>query len=108
MMQDITKREIKAGDYIAYAKANGRSAHLTIYHVREVMPKSIKAHQLYHEDDYNYQMRHTKYATINGAYQRVDMTDKEKEKVDNKTVVLHMSAQALILEGFDPTEHRFG
>lgn len=101
-MLDITKQEIKVGDYIAYAKTNGRSARLAVYHVRGVTASGIKAHQLYRDVD-----RYVKYEYVDGKYQKVAMSDKEREKINNKTVILSQGTQAIILHGFDPVAHRF-
>ncbi len=108
-MLDITKREITVGDYIAYAKSSGRSAFQCIYHVREILESGVKAHQMYHESHYDYKRKYQKFV-YNDRSQKgewVDMTDKEREKVDKKTTIISMSSQAIILDNFDPVAHRF-
>jgi hypothetical protein len=45
-MKDMIGREIKVGQYIAYALRHGDYPSLGIYHVREVKENSIKAHKL--------------------------------------------------------------
>ena len=111
-MKDLFDREIKVGDYIAYALTAGRSANLAVYQVKEVSESNVKAHKL--DESYGYsQGNHwiltnvprkyvkAKWNTKTQTFDHLEMTQEEKDKVDNKTTTLSMPERALILNNFD-------
>ena len=108
-MKDMLNRDITVGCYIAYGLVVGRSANLAIYHVREVLGDKIKAHKLDASYEYGNKVHPVlnipnKYCVfeydpnvVGSGYHR-PMTDKEREKVDNKLATLTMGERALVID----------
>lgn len=115
VMKDILGREIKAGHFIAYALIIGRSANQALYEVKEVGDGFMKARKL----DASYGMSYVKridekfgipvkymkfeYDDVTGKGEYVPMTNKERERVDNKVSTITMGERAVILQDFDPS-----
>lgn len=110
-MKDLLGREVQVGNYICYALTTGRSANLAVYIVREVLKDKIKATKI--DASYGYPdhdvtctngnrvpIRYTR-AKYTPTYQRIEMTEEEKLKVDNKTSTLSMPERIFILDNFD-------
>lgn len=112
-MKDLLGREVQSGNYICYALTAGRSANLAVYQVKEVSDdkiKSVKIDESYgHWNDGIYTFddgrkvpwKYTKLKYV-PEYKRVEMTEEEKFKVDNKTSTLSMPERIFILDGFSP------
>lgn len=113
-MKDLFNREIQVGNFIAYALTAGRSANLAIYEVKEVFPGSVKAHKI--EESYGYggydvtladgKVIPRKYAEFFYKSEKdhgyKEMTQAQKDKVDNKVTTISMAKRAFILDNFTP------
>lgn len=112
-MKDMIGREVEVGNYIAYGLVVGRSANLAIYKVKEVSEYQIKAVKLessyglgtYYVKDVNGKSVLAKYAKF--VYRSSteshfeEMSQEQKDKVDNKTSTLKMPKRIFILDNFD-------
>lgn len=116
-MKDLLGREVQVGNYICYALTAGRSANLAIYQVKEVLDDKIKAVKIDSSYSYSYDWnvttvdcknapskeimrKYAKWASKLGGF--IEMTEKEKFKVDNKTSTLSMPERIFILDDFNP------
>lgn len=109
-MKDMLGREITVGCYIAYGLIVGRSANLAVYHVRGIEGKTIKAHKLNESYSRNNSTatlsngktiptKYVKYASdAFGKWEIVEMSDREKDIVDNKVATLKMGERALVID----------
>ena len=114
-MKDMLGREITVGCYIAYGLIVGRSANLAVYHVRGIEGKTIKAHKLNESYGVNNQTNANSLMTLNngktipakyttyapdafGKWEIVEMSDREKDIVDNKIATLRMGERALVID----------
>ena len=111
-MKDMIGREVEVGNYIAYGLVVGRSANLAIYKVKEVLEYSIKAVKLQASYDRDYYVKdingkiilskHAKFVYKPGTESYFEeMTEEQKDKVDNKTSTLKMPERIFILDNFD-------
>ncbi len=114
-MKDLLNREVQVGQYIAYALTVGRSANLAVYRVVEVLENKIKAVKVTESYGFNNRKIKLQCGTLvpykycifkyveNGKSEFVEMTQEQKDKVDNKTSTLSMPERIFILDGFDPS-----
>jgi len=111
-MKDVLQREVQVGHYICYALTVGRSANLAVYQVKEVLKDKIKATKL--ESSYGHWADgiHTFASGLTVPWKYIkwdkkleahlEMTEEEKDKVNNKTSTLSMPERIFILDGFTP------
>lgn len=113
-MKDLLGREIQTGQFICYGLVVGRSANLAVYMVKEVFPDKIRAIKLTESYSSDYKVTCTngnivpyRHATFFynpdlecGGHE--EMTQEQKDKVDNKTSILKMAERVFILDGFTP------
>ena len=112
-MKDMIGREVEVGNYIAYGLVVGRSANLAIYKVKEVSEYQIKAVKLessYGRRDHTvvdkngkeilYRYANFVYNPDRNSYYE-EMSQEQKDKVDNKTSTLKMPERIFILDNFD-------
>jgi len=111
-MKDMIGREVEVGNYIAYGLVVGRSANLAIYKVKEVFEDKIKAVKLessYGRDrvvvdkngkEISYRYANFVYNPDRNSYYE-EMSQEQKDKVDNKTSTLKMPERIFILDNFD-------
>lgn len=110
-MKDLTGREIRVNDYIAYAVASGRSPGLAIYQVREIADNLIKACALARSYDTHRMIttiegrrissRYAKFGKLETGWGYKEMTEEKKLKVDNQLVRLAVPERAFIIDNFN-------
>ncbi len=112
-MKDLLGREIQTGQFICYGLVVGRSANLAVYMVKEVFPDKIRAIKLTESYGPDIKVtctngnivpdRHAKFfydSDLQYGYE--EMTQEQKDKIDNKTSILKMAERVFILDGFTP------
>jgi len=110
-MKDLLGRELQVGHYICYALTVGRSANLAVYQVRELLDDKIKACKITEsygtswnitlKDGKSVPRRYCKFVYVPGGDSYFEeMTQEQKDKVDNKTSTLSMPERIFILDGF--------
>jgi len=104
-MKDFINQDVQVGEYFAYPLTVGRSASMALYRLVSVLEDGVRVKACKVESTHTY-MDSYKYKTYkkngNGDYEYRDMTQEERDKVDNKTSTLNEFSRRACKVNYNP------
>jgi hypothetical protein len=99
MIKDFIGQDVVVGDYFAYPLIVGRSASMALYQLVSIGEAGkVKARKLNESYGFNNSWRYLTWTQLpTGEWDHVQMTDKQRAKVDAKTSTLNMFHERAIL-----------